>query len=46
VQLRDVYVWKNVAFGKYHTDYRHRPWEIEAYNKEEELVKSFKEEYI
>ena len=46
VQLRDVYVWKNVAFGKYHTDYRHRPWEIEAYNKEEQLVKSFKEEYI
>ena len=46
VQLKDVYVWKNVAFGKYHTNYRYRPWEIEAYNKEEELIKSFKEEYI
>ena len=46
VQLKDVYLWKNVAFGKYAVDYRHRPWEFEAYNIEEELVKSFKERYI
>jgi hypothetical protein len=46
VQLDEVYLWKNVAFGKYAVDYRHRPWEFEAYNIEEELVKSFKERYI
>ena len=46
VQLDEVYLWKNVAFGKYSVDYRKRPWEIEAYIIEDRLVKSFKEDYI
>ena len=46
VQKDNIWIWKNVAFGKYAMDYRKRPWEIEAYFKEEQLIKSFKEEYI